>query len=219
MIQKLGSTGIFLIIFFIIIAIIVDTSIVSIATSAGGLRSSVSDIALFTFMVLVFAVGQYIILAFVKQGYKDKERKIGGLKDHGLDRIDKTVTITQYALIAILVSTILQMLFMSSYHVIVLRATIFISYGLSFILLALLAKRFFSWFKLNHNLVVLAYALAITMISINAAITIIYTNTQLNENIQQDYIRPVRSLTGSFTNVDVIYGSVYVLIEHIPNRI
>jgi hypothetical protein len=100
---------------------------------------------------------------------------------------------------------------MSSYHVIVLRATIFISYGLSFILLALLAKRFFSWFKLNHNLVVLAYALAITMISINAAITIIYTNTQLNENIQQDYIRPVRSLTGSFTNVDVIYGSVYVL--------
>jgi hypothetical protein len=49
------------------------------------------------------------------------------------------------------------------------------------------------------------------MISINAAITIINTNTQLNENIQQDYIRPVRSLTGSFTNADVIYSSVYVL--------
>jgi hypothetical protein len=140
MIQKLGSTGIFIIIIFIIIAIIVDTSIVSIATSAGGLRSSVSDIALFTFMVLVFAVGQYIILAFVKQGYKDKEGKIGGLKHHGLNLIDKTVTITQYAMIAILVFTILQMLFMSSYHVLVLRATIFISYGLSFILLELLAK-------------------------------------------------------------------------------
>jgi hypothetical protein len=92
-----------------------------------------------------------------------------------------------------------------------LKATIFISYGLSFILLALLAKRFFSWFKLNHNLVVLAYALAISMISINAAITIIYTNTQLNENTQQAYIRPVRSLTGSITTADVIYGSVYVL--------
>jgi hypothetical protein len=212
MIQRLGSTtGIFLIIIFIIIALIVDTSIVSIATSAGGLRSSVSDIALFIFMVLVFAVGQYIVLAFVKREYKDKERKIGGLKDHGLDWIDKTVTITQYALIAILVFTILQMLFMSSYHILVLNATIFISYGLSFILLALLAKRFFSWFKLNHNLVVLAYALAITMISINAAITIIYTNTQSNESQHQDYIRPLRSLTGSFTNVDVIYGSAYVL--------
>ena len=210
-IQRLGSTGIFIIIIFIIIAIIVDTSIVSIATSAGGLRSSVSDIALFAFIVLVFAVGQYVILAFVKQEYKDKKGKISGLKQYGLDWMDKAVTITQYALIAILVSTILQMLFMSSYHIHVLKAIIFISYGLSFILLALLAKRFFSWFKLNHNLVVLAYALAISMISINAAITIIYTNTQLNENTQQAYIRPVRSLTGSFTSADVIYGSAYVL--------
>jgi hypothetical protein len=211
MIQRLGSTGIFIIIIFIIIAIIVDTSIVSIATSAGGLRSSVSDIALFTFMVLVFAVGQYVILAFLKREYKDKEGKIGGLKYHGLDWMDKSVTITQYALITILVSTLLQMSFMSSYHILVLNTTIFISYGLSLILLSLLAKRFFSWFNLNHNLVVLVYALAISMISINAAITIIYINTQLNESPHQDYIRPVRSLTGSFTKVDVMYGSAYVL--------
>jgi signal transduction histidine kinase len=162
-------------------------------------------------MVLVFAVGQYVVLTSIKQEYKDKDGKIGGLKKHGLDWIDKTVTITQYALIAILVFTILQMLFMSSYHVIVLRATIFISYGLSFILLALLAKRFFSWFKLNHNLVVLAYALATTMISINAAITIIYTNTQISENTQQDYVRPIRSLTGSFSSTDAIYDSAYVI--------
>ena len=103
------------------------------------------------------------------------------------------------------------MLFMSSYHILILNATIFISYGVSFILLALLAKRFFSWFKVNHNLVVLAYALAITMISINSAITIIYTNTQLNEKTHQAYIRPVRSLTGSFTTPDVVYSSAYVL--------
>jgi hypothetical protein len=121
----------------------------------------------------VFAVRRYIILTFVKQAYKeDKVGKISGLKQHGLDWIDKTVTITQYALIAILVFTVLQMLFMSSYHILILHATIFISYG----------QRFFSWFKLNHNLVVLAHALAISMISINAIITIIYINTQLNEN-------------------------------------
>jgi hypothetical protein len=103
------------------------------------------------------------------------------------------------------------MSFMSSYHILVLNTAIFISYGLSLILLSLLAKHFFSWFKLNHNLVVLVYALAISMISINAAITIIYINTQLNESPHQDYIRPVRSLTGSFTKVDVMYGSAYVL--------
>jgi hypothetical protein len=208
-IQRLGSTGIFIIIIFIIIAIIVDTSIVSIATSAGGLRSSVSDIALFIFVVIVFAVGQYVILAFVKQLYKDKEDRIGGLKQHSLDLIDKAVTITQYALVAILVFTILQMLFMSSYHILILKATIFISYGLSFILLALLAKRFFSWFKLNHNLVVLAYALATTMISINAIITIIYIN---NEFINDPaIIRPIRSLTGALVSPDITLSSFYVI--------
>jgi hypothetical protein len=208
-IQRLGSTGIFIIIIFIIIAIIVDTSIVSIATSAGGLRSSVSDIALFIFVVIVFAVGQYVILAFVKQLYKDKEDRIGGLKQHSLDLIDKAVTITQYALVAILVFTILQMLFMSSYHILILKATIFISYSLSFILLALLAKRFFSWFKLNHNLVVLAYALATTMISINAIITIIYIN---NEFINDPaIIRPIRSLTGALVSPDITLSSFYVI--------
>jgi hypothetical protein len=160
-------------------------------------------------MVLVFTVGQYVILAFVKQGYKDKEGKIRGLKQHDVDWIDKVVSITQYALIAILVFTILQMLFMSSYHILILKATIFISYGLSFILLALLAKRFFSWFKLNHNLVVLAYALATTMISINAIITIIYIN---NEFINDPaIIRPIRSLTGALSSPDITLSSLYVI--------
>jgi hypothetical protein len=160
-------------------------------------------------MVLVFAVGQYVVLAFVKREYKDKEGKIGSVKHHGLHWIDKTVTITQYALIAILVSTILQMSFMSSYHNLVLNATIFISYGLSFILLALLAKRFFSWFKLNHNLVVLAYALAITMISINAIITIIYINNEFINN--PAIIRPIRSLTGALASPDITLSSLYVI--------
>jgi hypothetical protein len=160
-------------------------------------------------MVLVFAVGQYVILAFVKQGYKDREGKIGGLKQYDLDWIDKVATITQYVLIAILVFTILQMLFTSSYHILILKATIFISYGVSFILLALLAKRFFSWFKLNHNLVVLAYALATTIISINAIITIIYIN---NEFINDPaLIRPLRSLTGSLSSQDITLSSLYVL--------
>ena len=208
-IQRIGSTGIFIIIIFIIIATIVDTSIISITTSAGGLRSSVLDIALFIFMVLVFVVGQYVILAFVKQGYKDKGGKISGLKQHDLDWINKTVTITQYVLIAILVFTILQMLFMSSYHILILKSTIFISYGLSFILLALLAKRFFSWFKLNHNSVVLAYALATTMISINAIITIIYINNVFIND--PAIIRPIRSLTGALASPDITLSSLYVL--------
>ena len=206
MIQRLGSTGIFILICVIIIALIIDISTLSIATSIGGLRPSY--ITLFVGLVVVFAVGQYYILAFVNREYKDREYKVSS-RITGPHLIDKAVTISQYALLAILASIILQMIFTSSYHVFSLKAIIFISYGLSFALLALLAKRFFSWFKSNHNVVVLVYALAIAMLSTSSAITIIYTNNEFDTG--PEVIRNIRSLTGGYETSDVVFDSAYTL--------
>ena len=156
----------------------------------------------------MFAVGQYTILAFAESERKDIEYKVSS---HIIGRhlIDKAVTISQYALLAILASVILQMVFTSSYHVFSLRAIIFISYGLSFALLALLAKRFFSWFKPNRNLVVLVYALAVSMLSINSAITIIYLNYEFVN--APEFIRIIKSLTGGYESSDIVFGSAYTL--------
>ena len=207
MIQRLGrDTGIFILICVIIIALIIDVSTLSIATSIGGLRPSY--ITLFVGLVVVFAVGQYYILAFVNREYKDREYKVSS-RITGPHLIDKAVTISQYALLAILASIILQMIFTSSYHIFSLKAIIFISYGLSFALLALLAKRFFSWFKSNHNVVVLVYALAIAMLSISSAITIIYTNNEFDTG--PEVIRNIRSLTGGYETSDVVLDSAYTL--------
>ena len=206
MIQWLGSTGVFIFIYIIIIALIVDISIVRIATSIGGIGPSY--ITLFVVMVVVFAVGQYTILTFVKSERKDIEYKVSS-HITGRRLIDKAVTVSQYALLAILVSVILQMVFTSSYHVLSLKAIIFISYSLSFALLALLAKRFFSWFKSNRNLVVLVYALAISMLSINSVITIVYTH---NEFVNApEFILNIKSLTGGYESGDVLLGSTYTL--------
>ena len=123
--------------------------------------------------------------------------------------IDKVVKISQYVLLAILILVILQMVFTSTYHAYSLRAIVFISYGLSSALLAFLAKRFFSWFKSDHNAVVLVYALAITVLSINSIIAIIYTNNEFNS--ERDIIRNIRSLTGGFESADVQISSAYTL--------
>jgi hypothetical protein len=215
LIKKLNSTGVFIVVILIIITIVIDTSIINIVTSAGGLRSSSSDIVLFIIMVLVFGLGQYVVMSFVRQEYKGEDKakvndkaKIVSIRP-GLNLINKVVTITQYILLAILVSASLQMLFSISYHILILKATIIISYGITSILLALLASRFVSWFTSNHNLVVLTYALAISMISANAAITIIYTNTELAND--PTYIRPVRSPTGAHSSGETILNSIYVI--------
>ena len=64
--RKLGAKGIFIMICFIVVALVVDTSIVKISAFTGGLRSAESSIAIFTGMALIFAVGQYVILGFIR---------------------------------------------------------------------------------------------------------------------------------------------------------
>jgi hypothetical protein len=201
LIREKGGTGIFILICVVIIVLIVDISIIRIATSIGGLGPSY--ITLFAGIVAVFAAGSYTILAFLKSEYKVSSYMTG----HRL--INKVVTISQYALLAILVSVILQMVFTSTYHVSSMRAIIFVSYGLSFALLALLAKRFFSWFKSNHNSVILVYALAISILSLNSIVAIIYTNNEFNSG--PEVVRNIRSLTGGFESADVGISSAYTL--------
>ena len=206
MIPRLGSKGIFVLICAVIIAMIIDISIVRIATSIGGIGPSY--IALFTGMVVVFGVGQYVISAHVRSEHRYIDYKISS-NFRGRNPTDKAITISQYVLFAILVSVILQMVFTSSYHIFSLIAIIFISYGLSFVLLAFLAKRFFSWFKSNRNVIVLVYGLAIASLSLNSVIAIIYTNNEFATGPQ--FIRNIKSLTGGYEVSDAIFGSAYTL--------
>lgn len=121
--------------------------------------------------------------------------------------INKIVTIAACILVAVLVFALIQMLFTSSYHVAVLRANVFIAYGMSFCLLALLAERFFSWYRFNHNSVILTYAIATSMIAINSIIAIIYLNAEFND--APALIRPKQALLGGFSLGSPIYSSAY----------
>jgi len=175
---------------------IVDTSIVKISAITGGLSSTGSSIAIFVIMAVIFAIGQYVILGFVRN-VSEKNRSNEKLQ---LSTIGKVVSIIQYVLIAIFASLILQMLFTSSYNVLFLEVVISISYILAVALLGFLSQRCLSWFSSNHNPDVLAYSLAIMMISINAIFTVLYVTNELiskPSNIQPE-ITPVAP-----------YGSVY----------
>lgn len=166
---RIDNRIIFIVIVAIVIAVVVDTSIVAIATSAGGMKSSFTDISLFTLMVVIFALGQFVILRYVKSKFLNHANKTGIAISH-VQWMDRITIVVQYVLVVILASIVFQIAFFSSYHIYSLISVMLISYGLSLLLLSLLAKRFLSWYRLNRNLVVLFYGLAITAISINAVI-------------------------------------------------
>lgn len=201
LLQRLGRIDIFIMMVVIVAVLIVDISIVRIATSIGGLRPSY--IGLFAGLVVFFAIVQYLVLDSVRH-YKDGNRYI---IDHHI--IDKTVVACQYVLLAILSSVILQMVFTSSYNVNSLSAVILISYGLTFTLLASMAKRFFSWFKSNRSLIVLVYGLAVTTLSINSIFAIFQTVIEFITG--PEVIRDIRSLTGGYESSDVMFGSLYAI--------
>ena len=202
-INKLGSRTVFIIISFIIVALIIDTSIIKLARFSTD-QSSNSSITIFTILVIIYAVGQYLILGFVK----GKINKIITGEHLHLDVIHKVVSIIQYAMMAILVSIILQMTVTSSYNIFLIEAVLWVNYILSIILLGLLAQRFFSWFKSQRNPVVLAYALAISVLSINAGFTLLYVTRELT--YWDMYISSHHRLE-DFGSADTIFNSAYVI--------
>jgi hypothetical protein len=84
-----------------------------------------------------------------------------------------------YILAAVLLLIIVQMLIISRYDVVLLNFAITISYVFAIGMMVILCHRFFSWFKVNKNYVILLYGLSFIMLALNACITVWLTNNIL----------------------------------------
>lgn len=83
------------------------------------------------------------------------------------------------------------MFFLLYYNSLILLVSLSLSYGLAVILLALVAQRFLSWFKMHHRFVVLSYCIAFGVLSLNALITFLYVfNILIGEYFQYINIVP-----------------------------
>src|ERR671913_1590339 len=156
--------------FFIVISIVVSSLIIDSSLSNISDIISVSTswgFSAFIAVVIAYAVGQYLVLEFVKQ------RSIGiRSKSPHFNRLSIVVTIVQYVLTAIIVFVILQIFLNSYYYTSMLTWNLSISYAMASIIMVILALEFFSWYRSNRNFIVLSYSVSfiITGISIVSAI-------------------------------------------------
>jgi hypothetical protein len=90
------------------------------------------------------------------------------------EQISKVLTIIKYAIFAILGLLVIEMLFFSYYHTLLIIAATMISYIPASVILSMLCYNFLSWYRSNRRYVVLLYALSTAMVAIaiglNAAI-------------------------------------------------
>lgn len=150
-------------------ALIVDTSIIKVYyLNVQQLSSSIPSIIEFIIISAISMTGQFFVLGYVNK----KSKEVGDYKKLHIKVLHKAMTLVLYGLAAINIIVIVQMVVLSRYNVASLIAVSVISYGVSIILMGILAHRFFSWFSSNRNYVVLLYGLSSAVIGMNATFTL-----------------------------------------------
>jgi signal transduction histidine kinase len=158
--------------FLVIISIVVSLLIIDISLSNISDLISVSTtwgFVAFIAIAIVYAVGQYLILDFVKQ----KSKSIR-LKSPYFNKLSTIITIVQYVLTAIIIFIILQIFLNSYYYTFMLAWSSSISYTIASILMVILALKFFSWYRSNKNFIVLLYGVSCLVTSISIVSSLVF---------------------------------------------
>jgi hypothetical protein len=142
---------------------LIDSEIGYIADFIPEQLSSSTGLAAFIGIAIVFAVTQYFILSYIKQSNKETQARA-----LNLDLTYSIISIAQFVLVGILAFIILQIIIAQQYSIMTLYASHVISYGLWIVTLGLLAKAFFSWYRLSSkNIMVLILALSMIAYVVN----------------------------------------------------
>jgi hypothetical protein len=158
----------FVIIILLILVLIIDTSLFRISDLIRVYVTQISATSLFVFMSVVYLSGQHILIGFART----RSRQIREQGYLHLKVLDKSVAIIQYLLSGIIVFVLVQVVIFSEFYTSAVSTAAVISYLMAIFMLIFLSLRFFSWFKLHRNPVVLFYLLSTFMLAINAALSL-----------------------------------------------
>src|ERR687894_1584861 len=147
----------------LVITFLIDSQIGYIADFIPERLVTNEGIALFIGIAVVFAAGGILILQYVKTKTNESRARALHLRATHIG-----VTIAQYVLIAIIAFVIAQILLTTQYNTVILAIALSISYGLWIIILALLCRALFSWFRSSRrNVMVLILALSMVAYVVN----------------------------------------------------
>jgi hypothetical protein len=173
-----NERNIFLIFYFTVAFLIADTIINYVSDLVVPFLISTGSLIFFIVIVAVYIFGLFFITEFVKI----QSREIRA-KDRYVRLINSIVMAAMYVLVAIIILVVYEILITSQYHTLMLIATTAIIELVTIGVLGFFAQRFFSWFKVNRNsMVVLLYGLSFAVSAVSLAII----------SIQDLYLLPLK---------------------------
>src|SRR5919109_264537 len=230
--HKYGARHFLAIVSVVLFFLIADISITGVSNILGNEQlASAWGIASFLAIATVFAVGQYLILDFVKA--KNKELKVGAAR---VSIVGKVVTIVQYVITAIIGIVAFQVVVISQYYTVLVIPSVSLSYGLAGVIMLLLSIWFFSWYRSSKDIVTLLYGLSSVTVSISSIIMLVFFDIVLFSkssitNSQSEVIFPFFEPTStlgitqySFFLLNILtflllWGSTALLLRHYSRRV
>ena len=153
-----------LIVILLMTVLVVDTSIFRISDLIRINMSPVWTTPLFVIISVLFLILQYFTLGFVRSKNITKV----GTPRFGLDSLTKFVLPVQVILSAVIMFVVFQIIVLNYFDTRTVSFNAVVSYALAIFLLAVLTQKFFYWFRLKRNRVVLLYALSSALLAIKS---------------------------------------------------
>lgn len=156
-------------------------------------------IMFFLFISILAIAGQYLILQFVKKNISTLEQT----KVLRFKRIHTLVTIVQIFLTTVFIFLTFQLIYYNHYNTILIIITVTTGYAMAIAIFGFVAFSLFLWYnQYRNNIIVLLYAVAISIICVNSISSVIYLDKALLE-------RPPEIWNRSYNNFEqFVPGSI-----------
>ena len=149
-------------------------------------RHSLTVQLFFVVEVLICVLIQFVYLRIINQKYTVNPT-IGHFRKYS-DIIYYIVTVTQYIIVALLLLILAEIEILNQYHTIILLIQILLSLFLSAGVSAILVYRFLLWIKNKRDYLIIAYAGAAILISINSVSIALFMSLEMQ--VKHPVIQP-----------------------------
>ena len=171
----------FLILFVVAVVVILDKTFGNTLTMSLENIFPQASLMVFSLMVLISITVQFVLFRNTRKSIERSRSRLGQI-------IFVVSTLLQYFAAGFLIIILFEALFTSQYNVDLLELVVGISLITSSLLLAILSSRFVRTYVNSPSKVLLAYSIAITVLSLSGIIAFIYIDNFLQG--KPDYITP-----------------------------
>ena len=192
--------------FIIIATLFIDILITRFPIYSYKTQSSTYTLFFFACEVLIFGVFQFLYLYFIHKMVQRAQKL--QLRKSYLQYVDKAIVLPQVLLMIIFIYITGEMVFLDSYHTVLLSAVAWISCMTAIIVLGMLIFRFVQWFRISHDRLIFSYTFALVLIIINCSIILAYINSSLES--RPKIIPSTRPAVNNANVVQIPFNNAYV---------